>query len=337
MRWNTGSWQLPHFYYGIQKGIGDLAVGNRKVYMAKLREWQQASPEAAEPLILQGGAHIWYGWQARGDGFADTVTDEGWRIFRKELQVAVDCLEQAKVLNPNDPHIYAELISCSIGLSWDQSTMEKLLAEGLRVEPLYQPTIAGAVQYLLPRWNGTPYSIQQLADRLAAEAEGTDADKVYAMVAACCRNWESIDELKSFHLDWKRVNAGFEALREEFPDSNWFLNLQTFWACAYGEKETAAALFNAMEQGYDGYVWHNQEQFRQWRIWAVANGPLPEGDGVAETVDDVQVPSPVEFTPEKLRIAALVFIVPLAGSILLLVIAVIALYVLRRRSARRAS
>jgi hypothetical protein len=54
-------------------------------------------------LVLDGENHIQQAWLARGNGYANTVTEQGWQGFREHLKDARKSLEQAWKLQPGFP------------------------------------------------------------------------------------------------------------------------------------------------------------------------------------------------------------------------------------------
>lgn len=51
-------------------------------------------------LVLAGEQHVRTGWQARGNGYADTVTQQGWKTFADEMAKGREAFEKAWKLHP---------------------------------------------------------------------------------------------------------------------------------------------------------------------------------------------------------------------------------------------
>jgi hypothetical protein len=66
-------------------------------------------------LVLDGERHIIEAWQARGGGYANTVTKAGWQGFNDNLAEARDVLTQAWKLHPNFPLAPCRMIYVSLG------------------------------------------------------------------------------------------------------------------------------------------------------------------------------------------------------------------------------
>src|SRR5215510_663354 len=50
-------------------------------HCAKLAQWRRDFPDSPNPLVVLGRVHIHWAWEARGSGWASTVTKEGWEQF----------------------------------------------------------------------------------------------------------------------------------------------------------------------------------------------------------------------------------------------------------------
>ncbi|HEV2293915.1 MAG TPA: hypothetical protein VGR35_08660 [Tepidisphaeraceae bacterium] len=65
--------------------------------------------------MIEGRYHIDAGWTARGHGYADTVTPEGWAGFARHLEQARACFTKAWELEPTYPEAPAEMIKVVMG------------------------------------------------------------------------------------------------------------------------------------------------------------------------------------------------------------------------------
>ena len=60
--------------------------------------------------VTRARCHNGMGWDARGQGFAYTVTEEGWKVFAKEQGIARKLLVEAWKLHPELPQAPYEMI-----------------------------------------------------------------------------------------------------------------------------------------------------------------------------------------------------------------------------------
>lgn len=112
-----------------------------------------------EKWVLQhfwGEHHIRMAWQARGGGYSNTVTEEGWKGFRANLTKASEELTSSWKLQPKDPGAATAMIEVSMGLSDNHLEdmrlwFERAVAARIDHRSAYTSMLWG----LRPRWFGS--------------------------------------------------------------------------------------------------------------------------------------------------------------------------------------
>jgi len=104
--------------------------------------------------MVVGRDHVRRAWQARGTGFADAVTPQGWKGFGEHLAAAREHLTRAHELHPEWPEAASEMISVSVGEGSDEERLwfDRAVAAQFDHEPSYDRML---LQALLPRWGGS--------------------------------------------------------------------------------------------------------------------------------------------------------------------------------------
>ncbi len=113
-------------------------------------------------------ARMWrdIGWDARGSGYASTVTTRNERIFASDQQKAQSLLRQAAKVNPTHILEWESLVNIGVGAQVPiQDEMNRFL-RAMRVDPTYFPTARDMAWYLWRRWYGTPKSETDFASFL---------------------------------------------------------------------------------------------------------------------------------------------------------------------------
>ena len=111
----------------------------------------------------RGGAVQCFGWrciscaavQARGTGFANTVTEAGWEGHKKHLGIAEEALRASWDADPTDPEVATEMIRVCLGRSLPRDEMELWFKRAMEADGDYRNACAAKFQYLLPKWHGT--------------------------------------------------------------------------------------------------------------------------------------------------------------------------------------
>ena len=94
-----------------------------------------AKESSAKALRLQvrGTFYKNYAWEARGNGFAETVTEEGFRKFHERLEEAGKALEAAWKLRPDDGRTASLMLIVELGIGdGDRDRMERWFRRGAR-------------------------------------------------------------------------------------------------------------------------------------------------------------------------------------------------------------
>ena len=66
-------------------------------------------------LVVAGDVAVTAAWEARGGGFADAVTPEGWKGFGERLIAAAEAYGRADALHPERPEAAAGMIPVALG------------------------------------------------------------------------------------------------------------------------------------------------------------------------------------------------------------------------------
>jgi hypothetical protein len=112
---------------------------------------------ALKPLMLSvhGQRFVDTAWEARGRGYAKTVTDEGWKQFKERLNAARDSLQTAWDLNPRDGKIATRMMWVVLGLQLGRAEMEKWFERAMKADPNNRDACLAMIEYLEPKWHGS--------------------------------------------------------------------------------------------------------------------------------------------------------------------------------------
>ena len=106
--------------------------------------------------IVLADYHVKAGWNARGTGYADEVTEEGWKLLRTHLQAAADLLKEAYRLHPEYPEAARRMISVSLGLDAPPHEPPRLWFDrAVAADFEGKKSYDSFLNTLLPRWNGS--------------------------------------------------------------------------------------------------------------------------------------------------------------------------------------
>ncbi len=266
-RFPEGVWKLPSFYDGLKPRPPGGNSPDWKAWFGKLDAWKAAFPDSLTQPVARAEALVNYAWEARGGGYANTVTGEGWKLLAERLGQARGVLEEAAKLSVRDPHWYNVMQSVALGEGWDRDRSEALFAEAVVAEPTYYHYYFSRTSAELPRWGGDPNAWIDFAEEAARKDDPDEGLAIYTRIF-----WSHEGAVgggfQNPRIDWKKVRQGFRDIEKRYPNSNWNLNNFCRFACLAGDRETAHELFGRLGDAVSIPTWGNRTAFEGWRRWA---------------------------------------------------------------------
>jgi hypothetical protein len=116
-----------------------------------LKNW----PHTSTAYFIEGKFNYDFAWQARGGGYANEVTSEGWKGFKEKLDVAEAAYQKAWSLNPKDAHIASEMIEMAVSQGKDQKEMELWFRRAMQLDTNNYAACMHKLRYLSPKWYGS--------------------------------------------------------------------------------------------------------------------------------------------------------------------------------------
>ena len=106
-------------------------------------------------LLLKGEAYVKMAWHARGNGYVNSVTDAGWKLFADRLDVAEKALTNAWELDPKEPRIALKMMNVELGQGEGRERMELWFHRAMELDPKYYDACSLKLYYLEPKWYGS--------------------------------------------------------------------------------------------------------------------------------------------------------------------------------------
>lgn len=109
--------------------------------------------------MILGRHEIKLGWAARGQGFADTVTEQGWRRFHDHIARARNHFLAAHALRPEYPEAATGMITVALAAGDrsgdDDDDAREWFDRAVSAQLDYAPAYSGYLWSLRPRWGGS--------------------------------------------------------------------------------------------------------------------------------------------------------------------------------------
>jgi hypothetical protein len=274
----AGAWKLSVLYDSLSVDRDPQHPDDEyplKKAEAKDLKWIAAFPESPTPYIVYSEQLIAHGWFFRGNGYADTVSDDAEEKFREYLEQAREVLEKNKSVAAVDPQWYVAISDIAVGEGWDKGQFEPLLAEGLDRFPYYTRIYLAAARFYLPRWGGNIDDFDSFVDDAVRRTASQEGTIIYARIYAS--NAYAFDNMfKTSRVEWPRMYNALNELDQRYPDPR-NDNLFAYFACAAGDKIWTAHMMPLITSPPDFEVWQTQENIDRCRAWT-ADGKPPTGE-----------------------------------------------------------
>ncbi|HEY5312859.1 MAG TPA: DUF4034 domain-containing protein [Pirellulales bacterium] len=187
---------------------------------AELEAWLKAKPKSVAAHLALIHHWVFYAWQARGSGWASSVTPDGWEKFGQRLAVAQDLIQRAWQLDERDAYLCRDEVLMIKATAADHDRVEALVAKSIDINPTYRGTIFQAGAYYLPRWHGKPGDLEKFALRALELTRKEWGAAVYAQMVWDAKSAHGYAVFDDFDFSWDLVKEGYHELGKHFPESS---------------------------------------------------------------------------------------------------------------------
>jgi hypothetical protein len=271
-RFSGGLWKLHNFYVSIQEPRGHATAEDWTNHLQRMNRWVTAKPASITARVALASAYIRYAWAARGEDFADKVTESGQRLFDQRTEKARQILEQASSLQARCPEWYLAMQFVAQGQGWDRAKAESLFNQASAFEPKYQYYYRAYANFLSPSWyggDGDPEKfLQQAADRIG----GGQGDILYFQVASYMV--QGVPGINVERLSWPRIQKGFAETEKQYGASLTNLNWLAYVAEHMSDAMVADETFARIGDNWSEDVWGTKDRFDSSKTGAANAAPM---------------------------------------------------------------
>lgn len=223
--------------------------------------FSRENPTHPVRAALRGVFLTAWAWQARGGGWANTVTQEGWRLMADRLEQANRVLTDACEKNPDDYLAATVMLSVELGQGTGRSTMEEWFRRAMNGHPDNYAACSSKLRYLQPRWYGSPQDVVKFGQQCV------ETDNWRANLPLILPN--GISDLANYQEDlylndvvWNLVSPVYEEYLKRYPDS---IGVRTEYAncAALGNRlDVLRKQLDALGDNWDRSVWSDRNYRR---------------------------------------------------------------------------
>jgi hypothetical protein len=271
-----GLWEIHLIYQGLRQPVPSPVHATQEDWthhLQRLQRWVSARPESITARVALALAYLDYAHDARGSGYANTVSRSGWKLFEERTAEARRILKAASVLPTKCPEWYVAMQMVSVNQSWSIAEARALFEQANKFEPEYYTYARDLAYYLLPKWSGEPGNTEGFLKEIADRVGGDKGDILYFQVAAADYVICGCDD--NPQLSWDRIKRGFEASERHYGVSMENLNRIAYLASYFGERDPVYAdkMFTRIGNQWDADTWRTKEDFDKIRAWMSAVAP----------------------------------------------------------------
>ena len=273
-RMTGGGWKLRHFYTLLDSP--QLTDKDSQEHIAHLEHWIQQRPESITARVALAASLRRWAWVARGNGQAETVTDEGWKMFEARIQRSREVLEGAAKLPVMCPQWYSEMMTVGLAQSWDAKQMRDLFERAVKFEPEYFYYYDQYANNLLPKWNGEPGQAVAFAKESADKLGGEAGDSLYWDIATVFISRSNRD-FPVKQMDWQRIQRGAAVLTERNGATRSSKNQLAYMAYRYQDATVTRQQLLLIGEDWAPGVWGQRILFDRARDWCAEQASLAGG------------------------------------------------------------
>lgn len=248
--------------------LDDVKITVNYDYAMKLNGfWKETYPDSIAAKICEAELLASWAYQARGTGYANTVSEQNMKLFRERNIKAAGIYEE--VLKTEDrAFLSIDMARCLI-LSGDPKRGFGILQEVIEKDPQNSHAIRTFAYYLLPRWFGKTGDLKTLMDMVhkASPKEIGAAGKTHVICAVLAYEKEPFFETE---ITWKDAKQAFEDRLKQDSSNDWVRSHYAYAAYYARDHATAKKLVKALGDKLDvSIVGTKDAEFI--KAWALAD------------------------------------------------------------------
>jgi Domain of unknown function (DUF4034) len=267
-RLTGGYWKLRTLYGALEHPNELSSDGAWEDLINKLSDWSNQRPQSVTAKVALGAAWQEYAWNARGNGYADTVSQAAWQTFFQRLERSATVLKEAAALNERCPYWYVIAIWVGMGQQWERKDLDRIFDAGVALEPAFYYLYQAKASYLLPQWGGAQGEWEQFADDSALKLGGHQGDIVFFAIYSQVLSLNGMTFMNSHQQAIPKLIAGFRSIDKLYGSAPHRLNEACFFAFLGHDVATTNELFARIGDDYDESVWRSKQTFDLMRSGA---------------------------------------------------------------------
>lgn len=194
--------------------------------------WRKEVPDSKFVLFAEFALLRATAWNARGSGFADSVSKESWELFAIRLQEAEQVLLNAPQPLRESPVWHLALLAVALDSNRVQSDPREVFERAVKRWPTYAGFYQLMLGRMVPKWGGNWAQVESFISKWTKLQPASEGKSLYARLYISLIPERSAIES---NFDWDMMKASFEDTIARFPDPK-YKNLYASYACLAKDK-----------------------------------------------------------------------------------------------------
>jgi hypothetical protein len=222
------------------------------------RAFQAEDRENTTADLLDAQFYVDDAWCARGSGYSNTVTTEGWQLFGERLTAANQMLADLFAKQPANPRIANVMMTVVLGRQLPRDQMELWFQRGIKADPDNFSLYMKKRWYLLPRWYGSDDEVWNFG--LECSTSTNWSAKIPIMLAESITDAADRDPSVYARPEvWTPLEKVYRDYLDRYPKSVHYRSLFAKSAVAGEHWDVAHEEFKILGDDWDRGVFKNSE------------------------------------------------------------------------------
>ncbi len=272
-RFKGGKWKLFRLVDALSRCPGDglRADDEWKAHLARIEKWRTQSPDSKVAHTALAASYAAWGWAARGGGFAHTISEKNWELFKTRAGKGLEILEQSPIPARNCPMWFYARLNLAHDLATPRTEFTVLFQKAIDHEPEFQAHYSAMARYLEPKWFGEAGDTERWALNISRSIGGEQGDIVYFWIIIHQLNSNGYKFMHEGTFDWPRAVRGFRALEARHGMDRHTLNVFCRLQENICDGPLALELLDRIGDNPDLGVWRTEKYYREFSAWVRKN------------------------------------------------------------------
>lgn len=234
--------------------------------------WQKATPDTSEILAFKGHFYIKFAWDARGGGWANSVTENGWKQFGERLAIAEQALTQSWEKDHNNALAAQRMLTVELGQGKGRDRMELWYKRALAADPDDLKAVTAKMYYLEPKWHGSPQDMLGFAHELY-DSHNWRGEFPFQIASAYEKLLAYVPDPKPILETpevWSDLQLLYIPYLKVFPDDASIRSKYCYYACRCGHWDVAKKQFELLGDDAISSQFGGSQQMQGFKAEAAA-------------------------------------------------------------------